>query len=382
MKILIMTMTSGEGHNSFARAIAEECARRGHEWEVWDIFSTKPNAHALNDKGYVLLTKYFRAPYSAVWEYQIKRSPDRWTTGIFVQSLKTLKKDVLKKLEDSRPDVVICTHYYAADAMSLLAHEGKTDVPFYFVLTDYFTYPNVEVAKMAQKIFVPTLHAVDGVLAQGFTLDHVVVTGGLPVKSDFVRCEDKTQARAKLGLEDKFTVLVFAGSAGERPACAVLKSIRKQFGSDVNLVFIAGRNKKERAKVERKVATGVLADVRVEGFVNNMHEFMAAADLVVCKASGSSLAECAKMGIPVVIRENMIINEKRNAQVLCGNGAAVVLDKASDAGPVLNSLLARVDGLSELSRGISSFAGDTTTDVILDTVERDFAEKHGESQQK
>ena len=379
MKVLILTMSSGEGHNSFARAISEECRNRGHEEEVWDIFSYDKLTHAFNEKGFVLLMKYFRKPYSLVWEYQIKRDPDKWTTGIFVNSLKKLKKRILEKLAECKPDVVICTHYYAADAMSLLVHEGKTSVPFHFVLTDYYTYPNVEVARMATRIFVPTSHAVEGVLAQGYRSEQVVVTDGLPVKRGFERCVDKPAMRAKLGLADRFTVLVFAGSSGEIPVSKVLKSLEADGPADMNVVFIAGRNKSERKKIERKVKKGLLTKVRVEGFVSNMNEFLAAADLVICKSSGGALAECAKVGVPVVIREKMIINEKRNQQVFMSADAAVSLDGARCAGKIVSDLASSKDKLRRLAEKISAFSSDRAICNIVDRVEADFAEINGES---
>lgn len=372
MKVLIMTMTSGEGHNSFARAIKEECVRRSHDVEVWDIFSGSKAAHELNDKGFVLLMKYFRQPYSWVWEYQIKRDPAKWTKGIFVNSLKKLKTYVLTKLDEAKPDVVICTHYYAADAMSLLTNDGKVNVPFYFVLTDYFTYPNVEVARMAKRVFVPTEHAVNGVVTQGFLPEQVVVTGALPVRDGFEPM-DKSAVRQKLGLEDRFTVLVFAGSIGEIPVAKLLKSLEKDGPTDMNVVYIAGRNKREQEKILAKVANGKLTKVRVEGFVPNMNEFLASADCVICKSSGGALSECAKMGVPVVVREKMIINEKRNRDVFALGGAVLCLERASDAGKIISELASNPMRLEELSKNISSYSTDGALTRIMDCVEQDFS---------
>ena len=210
-------------------------------------------------------------------------------------------------------------------------------------------------------------------MKQGYVPEQVVVTGGLPVGSEFVPCKDKSSIRQKLGLADRFTVLVFAGSLGEIPVRSVLKSMEKDGPDDMNVVFIAGRNKREKRRAEKLVASGKLTKVRVEGFVTNMNEFLAAADCVVSKSSGGALAECAGMGVPVVIREKMINNELRNQRVFSSDGAAIAMKKAKQAGQIVSELYADRARLAALSQKISEFSSVNAVANLMNCVEADFA---------
>jgi processive 1,2-diacylglycerol beta-glucosyltransferase len=63
--------------------------------------------------------------------------------------------------------------------------------------------------------------------------------------------------------------------------------------------------------------------VRVFGFVANMHELMAASDLVVGKAGGLTLAESFCMGLPIVMVSPVPGQEERNARIVSAAGAGV-----------------------------------------------------------
>ena len=124
-------------------------------------------------------------------------------------------------------------------------------------------------------------------VARGIPRDRVVVTG-VPVRAAFATASDPREARRELGVPDDVPmVLAMAGShgsVGRLPdvARALVRAPRPLAG-----MLVAGHDHTLRATLER-LAAGT--SLRVLGFVPDVHRLMAAADIVVTKAGGMTLA--------------------------------------------------------------------------------------------
>ena len=66
MKVLILTMTAGEGHNSIARALSKQFDETGIENKIYDIYSSNRRKFIINSKGYLLCYKFIPHIYSAI----------------------------------------------------------------------------------------------------------------------------------------------------------------------------------------------------------------------------------------------------------------------------------------------------------------------------
>src|SRR6185369_15806480 len=85
-------------------------------------------------------------------------------------------------------------------------------------------------------------------------------------------------------------------------------------------VVVAGRNvelRRQLAAEDRRHPTHVL------GFVTNMHEWMAASDLIVTKPGGLTSAEAMALGKPMFILNPIPGQEAANSDFLLERGAAV-----------------------------------------------------------
>ncbi|HEV3476865.1 MAG TPA: glycosyltransferase, partial [Rubrobacteraceae bacterium] len=126
-----------------------------------------------------------------------------------------------------------------------------------------------------------------------------------PVRQAFLNVPSKTEARARLGLEDRFTCLISSGGEGvERNQRALVRAL---LGSDVSpqVVVIAGRN--EALKKELKALR--MSRLRIEGFVENMATYLAASDVFVGKAGPASVYEALVVGRPALVTGYAGLNE-------------------------------------------------------------------------
>jgi UDP-N-acetylglucosamine--N-acetylmuramyl-(pentapeptide) pyrophosphoryl-undecaprenol N-acetylglucosamine transferase len=125
---------------------------------------------------------------------------------------------------------------------------------------------------------------------------------GTPVRPEFVRPVSASPARLALGLDPSGPVLlVMGGSQGAHGVNeAVLKSLPALLAAWPDLQFLHLTGKADFAAVNSRYQE-FSAKAVVLPYLAEMHLALAAADLAVSRAGGSSLAEFAAMQLPAVL---------------------------------------------------------------------------------
>jgi UDP-N-acetylglucosamine--N-acetylmuramyl-(pentapeptide) pyrophosphoryl-undecaprenol N-acetylglucosamine transferase len=100
---------------------------------------------------------------------------------------------------------------------------------------------------------------------------------------------------------------------------------------------------------------------------------MRAADLIVCRAGATTLAELAALGTPAVLvplPTSADDHQRKNAQVLEAAGAAAVVDERGLSGErlaaVVSGLLAADDRLAAMAGAMRTFARPDAAQRIVD----------------
>ena len=132
---------------------------------------------------------------------------------------------------------------------------------------------------------------------------------GTPVRTDFFRYTRK-EARAELGLtDDRPLVLSVWGSLGaEVMNCQMAECIALECRDGAPFHHIHGAGRDYRAVLDALQGSG-LADhpeVDVREYIYDMPLVMAAADLVLCRAGASTIAEIAAIAKPAVLVLSLI----------------------------------------------------------------------------
>ncbi|MBI3269958.1 MAG: UDP-N-acetylglucosamine--N-acetylmuramyl-(pentapeptide) pyrophosphoryl-undecaprenol N-acetylglucosamine transferase [Planctomycetes bacterium] len=181
---------------------------------------------------------------------------------------------------------------------------------------------------------------------------------GNPVREEVVRTPS-AEARTRLGLAPGLkTLAILGGSQGARALNQwVIERVRdwSELAGRVQVIHLTGRQDRPEAAYAWRRA-GIRA--RVEEFWEDMHLVYGAADLVVARAGGTTLAELTALGVPSVAvpyphaAENHQLLNAREAERA---GAAVLLEEAAllAAPPArqLEGLLFDPDRLATLSEG-------------------------------
>jgi processive 1,2-diacylglycerol beta-glucosyltransferase len=321
MKWLILHASAGGGHRRAAEALAAAAGQAGHATVVRDILDfTPPLYRRTYAKGYLALIR--SAP--ELWGYLYAKSDrsaqlplDRRVRAAFNQ-LNALS--FTRFFRRTAPDAILCTHFLPLELTATLPARIRQGRPLFGIVTDFAAH-SLWFCRGVDACFVATEEARRQLIRKGQPKESIQVTG-IPVMPGFAPDRDSAEARQRLGLRpDLPAVLVLNGGLGVGPALGLMRAAREH-PAPCQWMVVIGRNPRLESRV-RDEAARVSAPVTVQGFVDNLHDWMAAADLVVSKPGGLTMAEALAMGKPAMLMDPIPGQEQRNAEYLLEAGAAV-----------------------------------------------------------
>lgn len=212
--------------------------------------------------------------------------------------------------------------------------------------------------------------------------DKVVVTG-TPVRSEFINA-DKAAAKKALGREDKPLVLSFWGSLGAQVMNGRMEEFIAMEQADGSFyhVHATGKGKLEKLVTgveEQGADVGDIPTLELREYIFDMPLLMAAADLVLCRAGASTLAEIMACGTASILvpSPNVTDNhQEKNARVVEKGGAAkVMVESEFDAKQLYGAVAellndkTRLKEMGENARRLAvSDAAERIYDIIMEIV--------------
>lgn len=153
------------------------------------------------------------------------------------------------------------------------------------------------------------------------------VLTGIPVRADLHTPMQKAEARRSLGLHpDRFTVLVFGGSQGARSLNVATSGMvsRRRLPADWQVLHLTGVRDHAWMVAERKTEPNDNRYI-VMPYLDSMALAYWAADIAVCRAGASTLAELSTVGLPAVLvpyPHSSEHHQRDNAAYFTSRGAA------------------------------------------------------------
>lgn len=257
-------------------------------------------------------------------------------------------------LERERPDVVVCTHAFPCGAMAEYKKAYPDAPPVVGIVTDFAVHSfwiNDEIDAYA----VATQDMRDRMIARGVEPERIAVTG-IPVLPQFSRNgETRESLRARLGLpQDRDVVLMMGGGLGLGPIVAMMKELGA-LDTPVCVVVIVGRNKRLEARV-LEAARGIDYPLRVLRFVDNVYDYMHAADVLLTKPGGLTSAEALVAGVPMLLFKPLPGQEERNVRYLTENDVAIRARNPADLTRVVREMIADRPRRERMARSIAHIA--------------------------
>ena len=322
MKVLIMSVKAGYGHHSTANALKEYFEELGVQCEMLDTFEyINPTLADSIDNGYLFSTKYIPKIYGRAYDMMDKRE-EKYDKRSLISVLSRIVSHKLKDfIKAYNPDVIIGTHSYACMVMTYLREEKMLSSLLIGIITDFTVHPFWESTNL--DFYVTADKMLDNQMRKKGIPKEKILPFGIPIRKNFTQKIPKIDARAKLGLEDKTTLLIMMGSMGFGNIIKEIEEI-DEFDFDFQIICVCGRNKKMYKEISARKWNKKIV---VFGFADNVDLLMDASDCIITKPGGLTTSEFLAKQIPAIIMNPIRGQEDRNTEFLVNNGAAIMVTK-------------------------------------------------------
>lgn len=302
-RILILTISHGAAHRRASEALQKA------------LSETAPGATVEVVDALKHCARWFRAYYDS-YEIPLRYWPGLWRRIENYQHEQTSTgptwlyrlggRPLFRYIRGFSPDIVVATEVGICEMVVLFKREARAG--FYLVALELMDFNRAWIQPEVD--LYPVVHPDLGaeLISAGAPSSRVIVTG-TPIDPAYTHLPERSTVKVHLGIDSKLPVLLvlFGGTGHGKPSriVAELKRVRTQFQA----VFIAGRNVKLEAQL-RRLCDGH-PNWRVLGWVDNMHEWMLAGDLLLTKPGGGTVMEAAACGLPLLVFDPLPGNELR-----------------------------------------------------------------------
>lgn len=350
MRILLLSCSTGEGHNSTAKAIAEALNLQGAQTEIQDALGLlSPRLAKFISNWHARIYRYVPKLFSAGYKMaeMITEEPD--DNDLLYESLALGVQKVHRFLEEGQYDAVVCTHVFAGMLMTEHRREWDDRMPWFEVATDYSCVPYTEQCQ-PDGCFIPTADQVGEFVAAGLPRERLLVSG-IPIRQMFYEKEPKVLARQALALPAEGpVVLIMGGSMGCGPMAKIARTILGRMPEHGSVVTVCGRNE----RLYESLTEHANYRFRVLGFTQEVSRYMDAADLIVTKPGGLSSTEAANKHLPMVFIHTVGGCENYNFQYFLQKGYAVGSKHANEVVDLAVGLMRSPERLERMRQQLSN----------------------------
>lgn len=335
MKILLLSCSTGEGHNHCALAVKEALDAAGHETSFLDML------HMFGDPGPLSFDKLLnrissRTPevFGMMYHAGEMYSSTGVTSPVYLANLRHARQ-LSAFVTENGYDAVVCSHLFPMETLTFLRRHESFPVRCYGILSDYTCIPFLPETEL-DGYFLPHDEVRRACVDAGLPGDRLFTTG-MPVARKFSSPLGKTDARAMLGLpEDKKIYLIMTGGIGCGDAVSLCDAIRRVPDENALLCVLPGRNEALRQALEDAYhGQGVLT----VPFTNQVPAYMHAADVLLSKAGGISSSEAAMLGVPLVHTMAIPGVETENAAFFARHGLSFFARNVDEAARFADRLI-------------------------------------------
>ena len=329
MKAVVLTCSTGQGHNSAALAVKDALERHGNECEIRDALAFL--GENVSDRiASTFVNIAVKTPRAFGFMYAAgefvtsdrRKSPVYYANTLYAENLH-------RYLLENDIDTAVCPHLFPAEALTYLRRRHHLSARTYFVSTDYACIPFLEETEM-DLVFTPHADLNGSFIRRGLAPDKLVPSG-IPVRDVYSHTVDRIEARMTLDLPvDLPCYLVMTGGEGCGNAQALTRELLERLNSrNVRIVVLTGRNE----RLHEAMLARFGSDVRVLSvpFTDQVPLYMDAADVLLTKPGGISSTEAVVKGAPIVHTPPIPGVESLNAQFFAERGMSILAPNEASA---------------------------------------------------
>lgn len=370
-RIMIFYSPFGSGHLSASKALATAFRSRdaNHVVIVEDIFervgstlrSTVSGLYArLSERAPLLYEAYYES--TDVDELSFATTSNLLTDALYTPFLHGL----LKFIERTDPEVIVCTQQFPLAAISFLKQQGRLHKPLFVVITDFMVHASW-IAPGVDGYFVA--HPQTGYVLQrrGVPARRIYATG-IPVKLELMTPKKTEDVRGAHGLPlDRPLISIFGGGIEPKRVRLLVERLLEEADKPSLVVTVAGRNR-ELAEALHDLHSGAHMKLRKEGMIDYVDDLVVASDIVISKSGGLIVSEVLARGTPLIIIDPIPGQEEWNADFVAGSGAGIQLRMPEMVPSSALALLAEPARLAQMAAQAEQMGRPRAALDIADTI--------------
>ena len=300
MRGIICYLDGGKGHYIPAKAIQESMLKAGHDVDIAELFL------ALDARFWHWLTKH-------VWRFLLHHpklekvisgkhdNQESWSKWVYL-ARHVYKRTFEQWFDKTDPEFIVVTHFLCGVLLTPMIKACKRDIPVFYYSPDVFMSVKGGISNSYEKLYIPSEEGLQLVIAQGMEPSRATLCS-FPLQHKFLHMEtvDKNTVRTKLGLKDKFTMLLTLGGEGIGSTEFVEHAAKRKL--DIQVLLVGKISSSTMLKYELFQKLFPKFSLNLVGFVDNIQEYMIAADIVIGKQGANTLMESIFLRRPCMISE-------------------------------------------------------------------------------
>jgi processive 1,2-diacylglycerol beta-glucosyltransferase len=364
--VLFLSASVGEGHTAAAQAVSSALVERmpAAKCEVVDSYRYASNVfHRVASNGYIGIVKLLPQLYKFAYD-QAERATKISAFKTWLHRYTAL--NLRQLVSELQPDVVVCTHAFPCGVMAQYKREFADAPPVVGIVTDFVVHP-FWIHRNIDRYAVATAAMRQTLVSRGVPPNRVVVTG-IPIDCRFAHATTKRRARQLIGIApDVTTLLLMGGGLGIGPLENALIAIDR-LKAHVQTVVVVGKNKNLEKRL-KDVAKGLHHRVKVAGFVENVYDYMRAADVLVSKPGGLTSSEALVTELPIIMLRPLPGQEERNTRYLEERGVGIRVERSRELTEALERLLKSPAALEKMRHSASGLAHPEAAQSVASMIE-------------
>ena len=372
MRVLILSCSTGGGHNVCAGAIGEAFLQRGDPCNIEDSLRfVSDRLSRFMSWGHTTMYRHipglFRVGYGFAEKHPAMLQDDTAVYNLLTSGTEQLYTHI----QEGRYDTVICTHVFSGLLLRQMLKEYPLPLKTAFVATDYTCSPGTANSGL-EHYFIPSASLAEEFIAQGVP-EEKLIPCGIPVRQAFFEQLDKADAKQRMGLDPAHThLLMMCGSMGCGPLERLTKLLSEGIEKEMELTIVCGTNQKLRNELAE--GYGNHPNIHICGFVTDMACLMDSADLYMTKPGGLSTTEAAVKNLPMVLIDAVAGCEAYNLRYFVQAGGAVTADTPGELCDICLELMGDEKRRARMAAALASLPHQNAAQCICDRMHSDRGE--------
>jgi processive 1,2-diacylglycerol beta-glucosyltransferase len=374
LRILVLTSSTGGGHDARAAAFAEWCFQLyRHDVDV-RIEQMLEKSSVVNRTGVRL---YNRIQRSAPWVHKVFYAAIELLSYLNTRDVTFGGKYYLSVLKDYKPHLIFSVHdclnrgYFQLARQTLGAAKVRC-ATYCGEFSGGWGYSRNWIEPSVDRYFSRTQTANDYAVKKGIPANRALVRGDLMMPRahlEVLSPVDRRVFRAKrLGLDpDRFTVFLATGGNGANNHFELLPALLKH-AARIQVVVICGKNKLTFNELIHWRATHPEFICYVEGYSEIVHLLLQVSDAIVTRGGTTTCAKALHFRCPIIFNAfGGIMPQEELTWKFFRNGAACEkIENAGDFERLIDSWMATPETYEQLRQNFLNLRYEENPTLMID----------------